>query len=500
MQMDGCPDQNLLKALNEVKQKFENREKRNVPLLIDIPFQLISWLMAFLPHFLGKGSDKNDKSARKTTPTKPILVVANNADSHYSLQHLFSKAAILTKRENFTTYVVPTALRGLKSAYDYDIVLAGTHHFEIFAEKDFSAVVLFESNYLQTDVVSEILNYFPNTFALLVRTIFDERSATELRLAHNFSSLIRVSPAFSVDYLESNETGDEEVDEVKSKIPDIGTINTADSAIELDTISVIELELPATELDSAADQTSPSNNVYFTMGQTTSTDTSPEQNVSSAVTQKNSNRLNGPGFHMDSNSLKIPGRETTNKKGKKQKETSDRPKWSPLVFVTEVIRQKIKEKRRQRKMKSSSTFSNFYNRDDERREANKAKWKFTTLSMKAKTKLKSTTCYGDCIHPSKPENEARKCTRLQHPRQVNTASISNHLNTTCGRNGVIYNEKTESSDISNKKDCHNKEGKKKWSPKNLAVHFRNASTNSIQKAKKTKISMKRNNKVAPTGY
>ena len=70
----------------------------------------------------------------------------------------------------YTAYVMPTHFPKHKTAYDYDIFLAGTYHYPLFAKDNFSAVIIYESNMLKNELIVEIMKKYQSTFRLLIKS------------------------------------------------------------------------------------------------------------------------------------------------------------------------------------------------------------------------------------------------------------------------------------------------------------------------------------------
>ena len=180
----------LMDVLTKVGNQFEDGRRKHIPVLIEVKNQAITWVITYLPYFLGKGISNGDKDQQhRKVCRKPILILAHNVTSHYNLQLIYGKDSMLVKdgvmkrKEGgvpYTTYVVPTALPDSKTSHDYDIFLAGTYYFETLAFGDFSAVVVFESNMLKTSVINEIIKSFPDAFMVFVKTEVD--NLTEYRM------------------------------------------------------------------------------------------------------------------------------------------------------------------------------------------------------------------------------------------------------------------------------------------------------------------------------
>lgn len=148
-------DDNQIKILGDLKEIFLKDNKNNFSIVLNFIYSAALCLLTQLPFFLGKGKLKYHSITRNgKISKKPLLVLFHNPHSLLTFKMLYSQH-VKMEHKPYTTYVVPTALGKFKTQYDYDVILAGTHYYPSFLEQKLMGVVVFESNYIEEDVIKK---------------------------------------------------------------------------------------------------------------------------------------------------------------------------------------------------------------------------------------------------------------------------------------------------------------------------------------------------------
>ena len=368
--MDDSKNQQL-QILKELSRRFKNYQSCKLPWVIDVQYQSISTFMAYLPWFLGKGESGNTKHKLKHHfyNEKPILVLVNCLESQYRLQTVFNSAAILTRPDvtgSYSTYTMPTKLLRGKLPYHYDIILAGTHYYKVFSRAYFSAVVIFESNYLDSKIQLDISKKFSSIFILSIRTVLDPRTAEDKMIKPMLAC--RLYTDLSLVYREDVDVLPDSVD---GKLQD----------------KECEVKICKSNQEKEVDST-----VYDILGDISSNEsTLSQESITEDIQDQENIDIKTPSTHYTKKtcSCKLePAQQHELRLNTTSRIPNCRPKWKCATFLKTFILQ-IKEKRKQRKVKTSSIFSECgKNEKKEIKSISQARWKLIKFKIDLKQKIK----------------------------------------------------------------------------------------------------------------